>query len=55
MEKTFKNKKTSLIETTSNKLVIEQYSKRPELWEEIKKETKPITKPDNKPSESTSD
>jgi len=34
--KKFKNLKTGLIEETNNKLVIEQYEKYPEFYEEVK-------------------
>lgn len=34
--KQFKNKKTGCIETVTNKLVIEQYEKYTELYEEVK-------------------
>ena len=42
--KQFKNKKTGCIETVTNKLVIEQYEKYNELYEEVK-ETKKASKP----------
>lgn len=35
----FKNKKTGIIEVVTNKMVIEQYKKHTEAYEEVKEKT----------------
>lgn len=32
----FKNKKTGVVEMVTNEKLVEQYTKRPEIWEEVK-------------------
>lgn len=39
--KKFKNKKTGLIETVTNKKLIEQYEKYTEVYEEVKEKKAP--------------
>lgn len=40
----FKNKKTGCIETVTNKMVIEQYEKRPEVYVKMTEGGKPAKK-----------
>lgn len=39
--KIFKNKELGIIEKVKNEMVIEQYEKRPEIYEEIKENKEP--------------
>jgi len=46
----FKNKKTGIVETVTNKAVIEQMKKHTEVYEEVK-EKKTTSKPETKKTE----
>ena len=43
----FKNKKTGIIENVTNEKLIEQYTKRPEIWQEVKEKGTKGDAPEN--------
>lgn len=43
----FKNVKTGVIENVTNDKLVEQYTKRPELWQEVKEKGSKGNTPEN--------
>lgn len=43
----FKNVKTGVIENVTNEKLVEQYTKRPDLWKEVKEKGAKTETPEN--------